>query len=129
MTGSRCNSNTNRDGGKMCTKNELHLILQAVIQAYQAIYGDSIVKIVLYGSYARGDYQEDSDIDIVAIVLGERESLQKGLRNVWDVSSELELKYGTIVSPTVIPYAEYERYKNDLPYYRNIEREGIEIVA
>lgn len=66
----------------MCTKNELHLILQAVIQAYQAIYGDSIVKIVLYGSYARGDYQEDSDIDIVAIVPGERESLQKGLRNV-----------------------------------------------
>lgn len=113
----------------MCTKNELHLILQTVAQAYQAVYGDNIVKIVLYGSYAREDNQSDSDIDIVAIVQGERDILQKGLKSVWDVSAELELEYGTIVSPTVIPYAEFERYKNDLPYYKNIENEGIEIVA
>lgn len=113
----------------MCTKNELYLILQAVTQAYQAVYGDNIVKIVLYGSYAREDNRSDSDIDIVAIVHGERDILQKGLKSVWDVSSELELEYGTIVSPTVIPFAEFERYKNDLPYYKNIENEGIEIVA
>ena len=55
----------------------------------------------LYGSYARGENQ----------------------------SEELELKYGTIVSPTVIPFDEFEKYKNDLPYYRNIETEGEEIVA
>ena len=98
-------------------------------QAYQSVYGESIVKIILYGSYARGNYQKDSDIDIVAIVEGERESLQKGLKNVWDISSDLELEYGTIVSPTVIPFVEYENYKNDLPYYRNIENEGVEVVA
>jgi len=62
----------------------------------------------------------------VAIVQGERDILQKGLKSVWDVSSELELEYGTIVSPTVIPFAEFERYKNDLPYYKNIENQGIE---
>lgn len=113
----------------MCTSNELHFILRAVAKAYQTVYGDSIVKIVLYGSYARGDNQTDSDIDIAAIVKGERAILQNGLKSVWDISSELELMYGTIVSPTVIPYAEYEKYKNDLPYYRNIEREGVEVVA
>lgn len=113
----------------MCTENEFHLILRAVTQAYQAVYGDRVVKIVLYGSYARGENENDSDIDIAAIVQGEREVLQNELRKVWDISSELELEYGTIVSPTVIPYAEFEKYKNDLPYYRNIEREGVEIVA
>ena len=105
----------------MCTRNELNLILQAMTQAYQAVYGANVVKIILYGSYARGDYQKDSDIDIVAIVQGDK--------SVWDISSDLELEYGTIVSPTVIPFAEYEKYKNDLPYYRNIESEGVEIVA
>lgn len=113
----------------MCTRNELNLILQAMTQAYQAVYGANVVKIILYGSYARGDYQKDSDIDIVAIVQGDREKLQQGLKSVWDISSDLELEYGTIVSPTVIPFAEYEKYKNDLPYYRNIESEGVEIVA
>ena len=114
---------------EMCTRNELNLILQAMTQAYQAVYGANVVKIILYGSYARGDYQKDSDIDIVAIVQGDREKLQQGLKSVWDISSDLELEYGTIVSPTVIPFAEYEKYKNDLPYYRNIESEGVEIVA
>ena len=38
----------------MCTRNELNLILQAMTQAYQAVYGANVVKIILYGSYARG---------------------------------------------------------------------------
>lgn len=48
---------------------------------------------------------------------------------MWDISSDLELEYGTIVSPTVIPYEEFERYKNDLPYYKNIQSEGVGIIA
>lgn len=113
----------------MCTKNELNLILQTMVKAYRSIYGERIIKIVLYGSYARGDYKGDSDIDIVAIVQGERAVLQEGLKQIWDISSDLELEYGTIVSPTVIPYEEFEKYKNDLPYYRNIQSEGVNIVA
>lgn len=113
----------------MCTKNELSMILQAMIEAYRSTYGKHIIKIVLYGSYARGDYTGDSDIDIAAIVQGERAVLQEGLKQVWDISSNLELEYSTIISPTVIPFAEYEKYKNDLCYYRNIENEGIEVVV
>ena len=103
--------------------------LKKVVTSVNAEMPGVVKQIILYGSYARGDYQKDSDIDIVAIVQGDREKLQQGLKSVWDISSDLELEYGTIVSPTVIPFAEYEKYKNDLPYYRNIESEGVEIVA
>lgn len=113
----------------MCTQNELNLILRKITEVYQSVYGEEIVGIFLYGSYARGDYQPDSDIDVAAIVRGERRSLQDRLKKVWDVSADLELEYGTIVSPTVIPYEEYEKYKNDLPYYKNIAREGVKISA
>jgi hypothetical protein len=41
----------------------------------------------------------------------------------------LELDYELVISPTVIPYEEFEKYKEDLPYYRNIAREGVPIVA
>ena len=84
---------------------------------------------MLYGSYARGTFDAESDIDIAAIVKGEREELQRKLREVWVLSSDLELEYETILSPTVIPYEEFEKYRNDIPYYRNIEEEGIRIVA
>ena len=113
----------------MCSRNELDTILQKVLEAYRSVYGNDIVKVILYGSYARGDYDSQSDVDIVAIVRGNRVSLQEQLKKVWDETSELELEYETILSPTVIPYEEFEKYHKDLPYYRNIETEGVEIVA
>ncbi|MDE6608780.1 MAG: nucleotidyltransferase domain-containing protein [Lachnospiraceae bacterium] len=111
----------------MCTRNELNNILQEITETYKSVYAESLVRVILYGSYARGDYDNESDIDIAAIVQGSREILQKQLKQVWEVSSELELEYETIISPTVIPYEEFEKYREDLPYYRNIDEEGIEI--
>lgn len=113
----------------MCTKSELNAILKQIIEVYHTVYGNDIVKIVLYGSYARGDYEKDSDIDIVAIVQGKRAELQQRLKRVWEVSSELELEYGTIISPTIIPFEEFEKFKDDLPYYKNILNEGVNLVA
>lgn len=113
----------------MCTKNELNKIIEKLVKVYQSVYGEQIVKIVLYGSYARGDFDMESDVDIVALVHGDREVLQEQLKKVWDASSDLEIEYETVLSPTVIPYEEFEQYRNDLPYYRNIAKEGIEVVA
>ena len=59
----------------MCTSNELNMILKAISNAYREVYNTNLVSIILYGSYARGDFQKDSDIDIVAIVRGNREEL------------------------------------------------------
>lgn len=112
----------------MCSQNELNVLLKEIAAIYRKVFGDDIVKIVLYGSYARGTFDAESDIDIAAIVKGEREELQRKLREVWIMSSNLELEYETILSPTVIPYEEFEKYRNDIPYYRNIEEEGIDIV-
>ena len=96
-------------------------------ECYFSIYGTNVVKIVLYGSYARGDFDEESDIDIVAIVKGKREELQKKLRQIWDLSADLGLENDVVVSPMVIPYDEFMRYRESLPYYRNIEEEGRKI--
>ena len=52
-------------------------ICRRVVAAYRKAYGDDIEAIYLYGSYARGDFDEDSDIDFAAIVKGERLDIQK----------------------------------------------------
>ena len=111
----------------MCTEVQLSRITKAMVECYRVVYGDDIVEIVLYGSYARGDYAEDSDIDIAAVVHGSREELQEKLKAVWDVSAELGVENDIIVSPTVIPYEEFMKYKQTLPYYRNIAEEGQKI--
>ena len=53
--------------------------------------------------------------------------LQNKLKAVWDISADIGLENDVVVSPTVIPYDEFEEYKEKLPYYRNIAREGRQI--
>ena len=72
----------------MCSKSELNKILSKIYDTYNNVYGKDIFKILLYGSYARGDYEKDSDIDIVAIVNGERSNLQSKLNDIWEHTEE-----------------------------------------
>ena len=111
----------------MCTKLQLEKLKDDIVQEYRRVYGNSIESILLFGSYARGDQDKDSDIDIVAIVHGNRMKLQKQLKVIWDISAGIGIDNDVVVSPSVIPYDEFEKYKNILPYYRNIEKEGIRI--
>lgn len=109
----------------MCDKTQLNKITSQIVEAYRYIYGQSIKNIVMYGSFARGDFDDESDIDFAAIVEGERQALQKQLEKVWDKASDIGLEYDAVVSPVVIPYEEFLEYKDKLPYYRNIDKEGI----
>ena len=109
----------------MCDKTQLNKMTSQIVEAYRDIYGQSTKNIVMYGSFARGDFDDESDIDFAAIVEGEKQALQKQLEEVWDKASDIGLEYDTVVSPVVIPYEEFLEYKDKLPYYRNIDKEGI----
>lgn len=86
---------------------------------------ENLTKIFLYGSYARGDFRRDSDINVVAIVDEPRQQVQDGLRIVWDRAHDLGLEYEIMISPTAIPQDEFEKYIEASGYFRNINNEGI----
>ena len=111
----------------MCTESQLFIIESQIVEIYRSVFVSDIVEILLYGSYARGDYDSESDIDIAAIVHGERSTLQKKLKIVWDKAADIGFDNDVVVSPTVIPAQEYDEYKSRLPYYRNIAMEGKKI--
>lgn len=111
----------------MCTRSQLDNITEQLVNIYRNAYGNAIVSILLYGSYARNEENNQSDVDIVAIVKGNREELQKKLRIVWEESADIGLENDVVVSPTVVPFDEFERYRTSLPYYMNIEKEGIKV--
>jgi len=108
----------------MNATQNLNAICNRVVNTYKKIYGDDIQEIYLYGSYARGDFDEDSDIDFVAIVKGDRGILQKKRDKVLDETVRMDLEYDTITSPHVIPFADFKKYGDEIPYYRNIKKEG-----
>jgi len=57
----------------------------------------------------------------------DRMELKKYFKEIVELSSQIDLKYGIMLSPIVLPYKEFEKHKSDLPYYSNIESEGIVI--
>ena len=46
---------------------------------------------------------------------------------MWEESADIGLENDVVVSPAVVPFDEFERYRTSLPYYMNIEKEGIKV--
>ena len=111
----------------MNAQPHLKSICRRVVESYRRVYGDDVEAIYLYGSYARGDFDEESDIDFVAIVNGERLPLQAKRFEVWKDINKMDLEYDTVSSAKVIPSVDFYKYKDFLAYYKNIEREGVRI--
>lgn len=109
------------------TDNQLNVISKEIAEAYRKVYGPAVKAIFLYGSYARGDYSDQSDIDYAAIVDGDRLDLQDKLYEVWDKAADIGVENDAVISPVVIPSDEFKKYHTVLPYYRNIEKEGRQI--
>ena len=82
----------------MCTENTLKLVLDKVCGRAKSVFGDSLEAVKLYGSYARGDYDEESDIDIMIIVDMDREEILRFERDFSDFSFDLAMEHGTLPS-------------------------------
>ncbi|MBQ7515158.1 MAG: nucleotidyltransferase domain-containing protein [Schwartzia sp.] len=106
---------------------KLDWICQKVAGCYKRVFGEKLHSVFLYGSYARGDYTGESDIDFAAVVDEDRLPMQEKLKQLWDETADLDPEYEALISPTAIPLAEFEKYKERLPYYRNIRKEGRQI--
>ncbi|ODS31042.1 MAG: nucleotidyltransferase [Candidatus Scalindua rubra] len=87
------------------------------------LLSDRIVGLILYGSRARGDYDNKSDIDVAIIIRG----LTRELKNqVFETIADIELKYLTPLSTLVISEEHYEFLKQrERRIALDIESEGI----
>lgn len=108
----------------MCNKNEAVEILHQVYNCCKKIFGE-IEKCYLYGSYARGDYHSESDVDILLTVMMNQDEIEKHAMEVAEVSSDLSLEHDIMVSIAVKPAEQFERYREILPFYQNVVNEGI----
>ena len=114
----------------MCTKNELSVILKEIAQCARDTFQDKLDSVILYGSYARGDYNKDSDVDIMILVKDiPAEELWRFRAPVSEKSSELGLRYDILITPLIKDVDTFKKYLNVLPFYRNVDREGIRIGA
>jgi predicted nucleotidyltransferase len=86
-------------------------------------HGSEVVLVSLFGSKARGDFDEESDIDVLLVVENRNNQLWE---DIVGIEAELMLKYDTVISSLIMSRDNYEWHlRHRAPLYRNIEREGI----
>ena len=89
------------------------------------IFGVYLSKIIVYGSYARGNYQDNSDVDVMVLVKLPEIEIKKLENDVYDIAFEIEMDTGIDISPIIKNEAQYEYWADVLPFYRNIREEGV----
>lgn len=95
------------------------------LQQMKKIFGVHLSKVIVYGSYARGNYQDNSDVDVMVLVNLPEMEIKKLENDVYDIAFEIEMDTGIDISPIVKSEAQYEYWVDILPFYKNVQEEGI----
>ena len=105
-------------------QRDIEDILSELRNGLQGIYRDRFVSLILYGSYARAEAGEGSDIDVAVVLKGEV-APGREIDNMLDLITDLNLKYNTLIS--VYPVSEVALHSVRSPLLLNIQREGINL--
>jgi predicted nucleotidyltransferase len=99
-------------------------ILKELRQRLEALYGPRLVRIVLYGSQARGDAELGSDIDVLVVLAGPV-SPGEEIARTSDIIASLSLAHAVVVSRAFVSSDRFEREQS--PLLMNIRREGVTV--
>jgi uncharacterized protein len=100
---------------------DIEQLMAKLKQGLSGIYGQRLIAVYLFGSYARGDFTENSDLDVM-IVLDTYTSYWEELVRSAQLASDLSLEYGITISRTIMTEEQWE--KGDLPVVQNVRVEG-----
>lgn len=106
-------------------KSNLAKVLQKLTTQIQQLLGDKLNKIVLFGSYARGDNTEWSDVDILVLTNMSPQENNAIFHELNKIFSRLGLEYDILLSLCLIDKSSYDSRMSFHPFYQNIEQDGV----
>lgn len=109
------------------TEKKIREVLDKFAEEAKKIYGTKLESLILYGSCARGDFENDSDIDILILLNVPLKSINSERKRILDISDKLDLEYDVVLAPVVQNYELYQKYISVSVFYQNVEREGVKI--
>ncbi len=102
--------------------NNMKDILLTIKDSVKSI--DPTATIILYGSFARGDNDQNSDIDLL-ILLEKKRLTRDDEKRIKYPLYDIEFETGQIISPLVLSKYDWESRHKISPFYENVTNEGV----
>ncbi|MGH7230750.1 MAG: nucleotidyltransferase domain-containing protein [Nitrospiraceae bacterium] len=103
---------------------KVNAILKELRRRFEELYGPRLTRMMLYGSQARGDAEQGSDIDVLVVLKGPVSPGKEIARTIDDVA-DLSLRHNEVVSCVFIAEERYEHEQS--PLLINVRREGVPV--
>lgn len=111
---------------KKISKN-INNIINEFIEGVNKILGNRVKQIILYGSYARGDFNKDSDIDIMILTDLTDDEIVEYRKKIWSYAYDIESanNFEIEISPLLKNIDKFNYWLEAKPFYMNIQKEGV----
>ena len=100
-------------------------IIMSFARKVRRILGKNLKQVILYGSYARGDYTEDSDIDIMVLTTLTDKEIEQIETEIYDLAFDFLMDYGVDINVVIKNEKQFNYWLGALPFYDNVQKEGV----
>lgn len=109
--------------------DHVNVVMTEITLKMKEIFGEHLRQVILFGSYARGEQQEYSDMDVMVLITLSDDEAKQYNDAIVNVMCDISLRYGVL--PTIIEknYEHFNHWVPYLPFYHNVKTEGIEYYA
>ena len=109
----------------MLSQLEVSAIINQLFSGLKPLFPQDSMEAILFGSYARGDADAESDIDVMVLVDSSRQDISEKTWGISCIAADLLLSRGVVISPIVENRHYFQENLGLLPFYQNIIREGV----
>ena len=107
--------------------NRIHDIVLKFSQQVKKLLGQKLDKVILYGSYARGDYNEHSDIDIMILLDLSDMDIKQYRHELSGETFDFNMDHDLDIKPIAKSQQHFQNWVDVYPFYANVEKEGVKL--
>jgi predicted nucleotidyltransferase len=100
-------------------------LIEQYVEAVKKIYGSHVRQIILYGSYARGDFRPDSDVDIMILLDMSDLELKAYAQQLSYMTYDFNMDNDLDIKPIAKSEAHFKKWIVNYPFYSNVYKEGV----
>ena len=105
--------------------DSIQTLLEKYVQSLEKIYSTHLKSVILYGSYARGDFTSDSDIDIMILLDLTDIEIKNYRHQLSELNYDFNMEHDLDIKPIAKSQEHFEKWLEAYPFYANVNSEGM----